>query len=347
MGFIDDAIGLKFVITLLWLYFLAMEVVHFFGHYRRDWVWEYFASFHTYYKWSHVGLLLWFVIWLWIPQMEEGLHRATPLLALLGWIHWLRLLSLCTGFRTLRLGRLLLPVLVTLTQVQVLAFFLIMSVFSLAHVQATYTMSGDNYNLDYLLFAAYRLGLLTDFESGDDILFQGEGETAEGWQVGVQYAVFVIGSLLLAVAMKNIFIGIMSNGFDANVDKVDRLIIGRRAWIGLNYTLRAEIFGKLCPDLARRPGLVWFCHVHEVVSDVAPTVPQALDDGASLHVAIRQSTDGIWRKVSCLDKRVDKMQRSMDRLASALSAASQSPMPGTQAPHWLQQFVGLGSRREL
>lgn len=294
------------LVVVLWGYALKAEVCRFFGYRRHSWYRDYFTSVATFCNWLHLALLLYLLIWLDVGILRgfDKIHDIRLMLAVLGSLHWVRVIWLCTGFH--RLGKLILPIVSALGQVW--DFAVVMTVLMAWYVQVSYTLSVHGRSLAYVWFAAYRLGILGDFDVEADVLFESESAaagvsestTAEWWPF--QYAVFIGASFLLAVAMTNIFIGIMSNAFDLNTEKVEELFTRRRARLALNYILRRDSLWMLCPACKRTKGAhaqtdcLWYCRAFEVAQQGSSGA-----QSETMRSVIQKATTDLHAKVNRID----------------------------------------------
>lgn len=246
------------VLAVFTFYFFVMLSLCVVGFHRIGKLWDYFHNRIEVLKWIFLTCRVAAIISLIDDRTRPGTDRL--LLAMLGAMHWFRLIILTCGFRTS--SKYILPTLQSLMGVKV--FLIILLIFLGAHVQAAYMLAPRDTAFVDLIFSAYRLGLLSDFEHPKDVIWQesfDEPQEEDSVHRFPMYVLFISSSFIIAVALTNIFIGIMSNAFDYNIERMDKLFLKRRAQMCVEYQVIREVVAEYLPSARNRAdNIVWYCH---------------------------------------------------------------------------------------
>jgi len=334
------------LVAFVWLKNLFAELCLITGYFRRGWMSDYFSPLSLA-SWFHSLLFGIFGAWLGIG-MARGFERrpdeARPLMAAVGCTQWISVLYACRGFQRFRLGPRILPIFAALTEVG--DFVLITLFFAGSCCHAAYALSNHEISYRYIMFSVYRLGFLGDFATREDVLYLPEDDpNAEPTsQTVFQYLSFVIFSFVIAIAMTNIFIGVMSNAFDFHQERVTELFVRSRAKMGLNHMLTSEgaSFWCHCTSLkschalmsrvlrrnphnapAPKEDTLWLCY------------PKNDEDGANCEISLRGSLHAvraslaaqlseIQASIGTLSKESGKPLEASSRRASVASVISDS-----------------------
>lgn len=226
------------IIFTVWLKDFFSEVVLFMGYYRWSWSVDYFTS-HKLIGWVHWAMMLYLMVWLFVGLTSTFAEKdhVRPVLAVVGCMKWVVLLVSLRGFQFLRLGARILPILAALGEVK--DFILIIFFFLAAYGQASYVLSEPKTSVNQIMFSVYKLAFLSSFDVSTDIRFGEEGEDVLPWR-GPQYVSFVFFSFVIAVALSNIFIGVLGSAFDDSQAKVGQLFVRARAAIALDFALHCQ-----------------------------------------------------------------------------------------------------------
>jgi len=310
-------------ITAIWVKNVWTEVRLYRAFCQRGWKSSYWSG-AKYMSVLHYMLMAFAVSVLAIDR-EWTREQTTirPLLAVVGCMKWFRILFQASGFSVFQLGLRILPILHALREAVSVVLVMLVFLFACAHV--SYGLSDLSW--DNLLFTAYRIGFLGDFDTNQDVLFLKKKdphnmcspwEEKAPWQSS-QYIAFVFFSFVISVAMTNIFIGIMSNAFDAHQERVLELFIRMRADIGLNYAL--------LNSTPLEEKYIWFCYRRSERDEGAVgEADEALDlgnSGNSLHGAVKNLKNGIQAKCDKLTQQLDQQSEKTAALGESLKQFEQ------------------------
>lgn len=247
-----------------------VAVCTFLGYWRRHWSWSYLIRNRLFLL--HLAAHLSLLIWMLAGHLGHEVSTAVggrPLVAAAGCIAWLRLMWTCRTLEIYRLGYRILPIVEALSEAGDFILIMLFFGFSCAHV--AYSLSHPDTSYQDILFSVYRLGALGDFEVPDDVLYPSDEGDGPPSSQGFQYFAFVAFSFLLAMALTNIFIGIMSSAFDFHQDSVSVTFLRCRAARCVDAALCQEGFdyfglSRLLPCSGPAHGewdggkVLWLCY---------------------------------------------------------------------------------------
>jgi hypothetical protein len=156
----------------------------------------------------------------------------------------------------------------------------------------------------------YRLGLLGDFDSEEDVLTAEDGGL-QAWQ----YFGFMAASLLVSVALMNIFIGMFSTYFDHYTDRVVELFVQTRAEVSLKYML--QVHGMGCKfGLLRPDSYVWFCSKDAADDSESAVADESLSLRSTLKSTFNDELAPVLVQVAEMQDQMKQMQKDLERLVT-------------------------------
>lgn len=241
--------------------------------------------------------------------LEFPASVVAPMLSYVGFVSWWSLLYALRGFDTL--GQRILPVIGAFKEVLPFSMVVIFYFGGFVHAFSALSISKP---FTEILLSSYRLGFLGDFDMDELIGEESEGLT---WS-RIQQAWFILMTFLFTLAMMNIFIGIMTNAFDAEVEKVETGFLRERASQCLRYAsqpawLRVDrvalrLLGRR-QNGARGTRTIWVCMQDRPEEEAA--------DLRSLRQTVGVSERRIARRLEdiqeSMEKRVEDVQKGMEK----------------------------------
>eukprot|EP00928_Gymnodinium_smaydae_P079493 TRINITY_DN63406_c0_g1_i1.p1 TRINITY_DN63406_c0_g1~~TRINITY_DN63406_c0_g1_i1.p1 ORF type:complete len:940 (-),score=140.96 TRINITY_DN63406_c0_g1_i1:590-3409(-) len=256
------------------------EVMLAWAYFKKGWLREYAGNPRTWIEWFTLPPVMIAIVEFAgleeVPQM-----RIRPLLAFLCWSYSMKVMYQLRPCASLRMGFRILPVMGALGEL--VSFMFVMLFFLLSTVLADMALSPRS--VLQIISAQYRLGLLGDFAMKGDIYgleddFENEVSASPLPWANYQLAFYFIASLIVSLAMTNIFIGVMGNAYAHYQEIVAELFVRVRLTIGLNFLLYNESYKEVKKQAKRRAALlskelgamdevedqcyVWFCCPREV-----------------------------------------------------------------------------------
>lgn len=315
--------------TLPWFYYclvvimltknLLVQVTLFIGYRRRRWTAHYF-NLKRVVTVGRIWIMIMLCTAIAFGKGERRDQALRPLLAVAGASKWAQVLWMLRGFQIMRLGMRILPIFHALLEVVSFLFFMVFCM--LMFWQASFALNLNESH--YLFLGTYRLAFLGDWDMQKDVLDLEEDESVTNdWIAGWQYAGFVLGTLVMAVTLTNIFIGVMSSAFDYHQERVVEHFVRQRACIGVDYELREEVWGPFmarwgCRRRRDPRDHLWFCFPQQG-EDEDKESPVSLR--SSLHMLqenvvarIKKLTNKHEDSMSKLNKRIDSIEAVINEL---------------------------------
>jgi len=238
---------------------------------------------------------------------QESLVR--QVLAMASGLRWFAIMYGLRGQQTFQFGMRVLPILAALREVT--DFLVVMVFFMGGSMQMFYALSTRP--ILEVLFSSHRMGLLQDFDIKHDILGMAHmWEEAPlrtqpvdwyAWQI----ILFIATSFVIAVALFNIFIGVMSNAYDVQSGRAVELFVEARITIGLEY-FAIHHYSDEAPSVddmerdTKEDEYIWCC-VPEEGNDqdnLAETT-----DTNSLRGLLQEVERNVSNKLARMDRKID------------------------------------------